>query len=139
MQTNTNNDIFEIASRAKIRFTSMRGALTVEQLWDLPLLSQDGFNLDAVAREANKNLKSLTEESFVATERTPAHDKAEVTLAVVKHIIAVKIAEEAANKKRAENRVKKARLLEILAEKEDGKMSELSVKELQKQIAALDT
>jgi hypothetical protein len=136
MQT---NNIFEIASRAKLRFTSTRGLLTVEQLWDLPLLTQDGFCLDAVAREANKNLKSLTEESFVATERTPAHDKAEVTLEVVKHIIAVKIAEEAANKKRAENRVKKARLLEILAEKEDGKMSELSVKELQKQIAALDT
>lgn len=136
MQT---NNIFEIASRAKIRFTSTRGLLTVEQLWDLPLLSQDGFNLDAVAREANKNLKSLTEESFVATERTPAHDKAEVTLEVVKHIIAVKIAEEAANKRRAENRVKKERLLEILAEKEDGKMSALSVKELQKQIAALDT
>lgn len=73
------------------------------------------------------------------TERTPAHDRAEIALTVVKHIIAVKIEEEEAAKKRAENRVKKERLLQILAEKEDGKLSELSIKELQKQIAALDT
>ena len=139
MQTNTNTNIFEIVTRAKIRFPSTRGELSVEQLWDVPLLSKDNFDLDTIAKEANRRLKALTEESFVRTERTAAHDRAETTLAVVKHIIAVKIEEEETAKKRAENRVKKARLLEILAEKEDGKLSELSVKELQKQIAALDT
>lgn len=138
MQTNTSNDIFEIATRAKIRFTSTRGELTVEQLWDVPLLAKDNFDLDTIAKEANRRLKALTEESFVRTERGAAHDKAETTLEVVKHIIAVKLAEEAAVAKRTENRAKKERLLQILAEKEDGKLSALSVKELQKQLDALD-
>ena len=36
-------NIFEYATRAKLRFASSRGDLTVEQLWDVPLRSTDGF------------------------------------------------------------------------------------------------
>jgi len=135
METN----MFEYATRNKIRFTSMRGEMSVEQLWDVPLRSKDGFDLDAVAKAANKSLKALTEESFVSTERTPAHEKAELTLEIVKHVIQVKLAEEAAAKKRADNRVEREKLLKILAEKQEGKLSELTEKELQKRINALET
>jgi hypothetical protein len=132
------NNIFEYATRNKLRFQSQRGELSVEQLWDVPLRSKDGFDLDNVAKTANKALKALTEESFVSTERTPAIDRAEVTLEIVKHVIQVKLAEEATAKKRAENRAEKERLLAILAEKQAGKLSELSEKELQKRISALE-
>lgn len=134
----TSDNIFETATRAKLRFTSARGELSVEQLWEVPLRSRDGFDLDAVAKGANKALKALTEESFVSMERTPAHTKAELTLEIVKHIIGVKLAEEEAAKKRADNRVEKEKLLQILAEKQAGKLSELSEKEIQKRINALD-
>lgn len=132
-------NMFEYATRNKVRFTSTRGELTVEMLWDVPLRSKDGFDLDAVAKTANKSLKALTEESFVSTERTPAHEKAELTLEIVKHVIQVKLAEEVAAKKRADNRVEKEKLLRILAEKQEGKLSELTEKELQKRINALET
>ena len=49
------------------------------------------------------------------------------------------MAEEETAKKRAENRVEKEKLLGILAEKQAGKLSELSEKELQKRINALET
>ena len=133
METN----MFEYATRNKIRFSSTKGELTVENLWDLPLLSKDGFDLDAVARTANKTLKDLTEESFVRTERTPKIAKAEATLEIVKHVIATRLAEEAAAVKRAENKVERERLLAILAEKQAGKLSDLSEKELQRRISAL--
>ena len=136
MQTNSN--MFETATRAKLRFTSTKGELTVEQLWDVPLRSRDGFDMDAIAKGANKALKSITEESFVSTERTPAHAKAELTLELCKYIIGVKLAEESAAKTRADNRVEKERLLGILAEKQAGKLSELTERELQKRINALD-
>ena len=132
-------NIFEYAVRNKIRFESPRGALSVEQLWDVPLRSRDGFDLDAVARTAYKTLKALTEESFVSSERTLAHEKAELTLAVVKHVIQVKLGEGAAAKRRAENREEKEKLLRILAEKQEGKLSSLTEKELQKRINALET
>ena len=137
MQTNTST-MFETATRTKIRFTSTRGELSVEMLWDVPLRSRDGFDLDAIAKSANKALKALTEESFVSTERTPAHAKAELTLELVKYVISVKLAEEETAKKRAENKVEREKLLAILAEKQAGKLSELSEREIQKRINALD-
>lgn len=132
------DDLFLFATRNKLRFASTRGELSIETLWDVPLRSNDGFNLDAIARAANKTFKDATEESFVATTRTPAHVRLERTLDVVKRVIEVKLADEALAKKRAENKVEKERLLAILAEKQAGKLSELSEKELQKRIAALE-
>jgi len=131
-------NIFEYATRNKLRFASSRGDLTVEQLWDVPLRSTDGFNLNAVAKNASKVLKDISEENFVETAKTPAHARLENALEVVKYIIESKLADETAAKKRAENRVEKAKLLEILAEKQDGKLSALSENELKKRIAALD-
>jgi hypothetical protein len=130
---------FEFATRNKLRFDSTRGLLSVEQLWDLPLRSKDGFDLDGVAKQVNKKLKDLTEESFVQIERSPAQDSAEIALELVKYIISVKLAEEDEAKVRAANREKKQQLLRILAEKQEGALSELSVRELQKQIDALKT
>lgn len=131
-------NLFEYATRSKIRFSSSRGELTVEQLWDVPLRSKDGFDLNAVAQAANKALKAASEESFVETARTALHVRLETTLEAVKHVIGVKLAEEEAAEKRAANKIEREKLLSILAEKQAGKLSELSEKELQKRIAALE-
>ena len=133
-------NLFEYATRNKLRFDSTKGPLNVEMLWDVPLRSRDGFDLDTIAKTANKTLKACSEESFVnLTERTPARERAEVTLEIVKHVIGVKLTEEETAKRRAENRVEKEKLLRILAEKQEGKLSELTEKELQKRIKALET
>lgn len=131
-------NIFEYATRAKLRFTSVRGELTVEHLWDVPLRSRDDFNLDAIAKAANKTLKSVSEESFVETTKTVVAARAEAALEVVKYVIETKLAEEKAAESRASKQKEKAKLLEILAEKQEGKLSALSENELKKRIAALD-
>ena len=130
-------NIFEYATRTKLRFTSMRGELTLEQLWDVPLRSRDDFNLNAVAKAANKAWKDISEESFVETTKTPEHVRRETALEIVKYVIDTKLAEENLAKLRADNKIEKEKLLEILAEKQDGKLSELSEKELRRRIAAL--
>lgn len=130
--------IFEYATRNKLRFTSSRGELTVEQLWDVPLRSSDGFNLNAIAKSANEAVKVINEENFVETTRTVAHTRIETVLEVVKHVIGVKLADETAAKKRAENKVKREKLLTALAEKQNGKLSALSERELKKQIDELE-
>lgn len=133
-------NIFEYATRNKLRFTSSRGELTTEQLWDVPLRSKagDDFNLNAIAKVASKALKDVTEESFVETERTPAHARFEATLDVVKLVIDAKLADEETAKKRAENKVKKEKLLAALEKRQDEKLDDLSIRDLQRQIAALD-
>lgn len=130
-------NIFEYATRNKLRFASAKGDLTTEQLWDVPLRSSDGFNLDAIAKNANRAFKEATEESFVSSTRTPAVTRLELTLETVKRVIEVKIADEELAKKRAANKDEKEKLLAILAKKQEGKLDELSEKELQRRIAAL--
>jgi hypothetical protein len=131
-------NLFEYATRNKLRFPSARGELTTEQLWDVPLRSKDEFNLNSIAKTASKAWKDLSEESFVETTKTPEHTRRETALELVKYIIQVKLADEAADKKRAENKLEKERLLKILADKQAGVLSELSEKELQARIAALE-
>jgi hypothetical protein len=132
-------NLFEFATRNKLRFSSIKGELTAEQLWDVPLRSNDGFNLNEVAKQANKSWKAATEESFVEAPRTSAHVRLEVALDLVKHVINAKLSEEETAKTRADNRIEKEKLLKILAEKQNGKLSDLSEKELQRRIAALDS
>ena len=130
---------FEYATRNKIRFASTRGELTIEQLWDVPLRSKDDFNLNVIAKAANKAFKDISEENFVETAaKTPEHTRREMVLQTIKHIIDIKLFEEEVAAKRAENKLEKEKLLKILAEKQDGKLSALSEQELRKRIAALD-
>lgn len=132
-------NVFEYATRHKLRFASARGDLSLEQLWDVPLRSKDAFDLNVIAKGANKALKDATEESFVGpAARTPAHTRLAATLEVVKLVIEAKLADEQAAATRAEKKLEKEKLLAILAEKKDGKLSELTEKELQKRIAALE-
>ncbi len=132
-----NADIFEFATRNKLRFNSSRGPLSVEQLWDVPLRSNDGFNLNEVAKAANKILNSATEEDFVETGRTAHQTRLEVSLEVVKHVIDAKLEDEKAAKRHSEKRIEKERLLLILSEKQNGKMSDIFERELQRRIEAL--
>lgn len=132
------SDLYKYAALNKLRFPSIRGALVVEQLFDMPLSSISGFDLDTVAREVNAELKACGEESFVSTTPSPRHKELEVALDVVKDVIAyrqAKIAESEARKHRA---VERRRLLDALEAKKDQALSEASIDELEKQLAALD-
>jgi hypothetical protein len=130
--------MFEYALRHKLRFQSSRGELTTEQLWDVPLRSKDDFNLNTVAGAASKALKDATENNFVETARSPKQDRLQIAFEVVKYVIDAKIFEEGEAKKRAERKAEKEQLLAILAEKQKGELSDLSVKQLQKRIDALE-
>lgn len=130
--------IFEYATRNKLRFASVKGELTVEQLWDVPLRGSNDFNLNSIAKAASKALKEISEENFVETSKTAEHTRREMALEAVKYVIDTKLAEEKAAAARAERKQEKEKLLKILAEKQDGKLSELSERELQKRIAALE-
>lgn len=138
---NTQNNlliIFTYATRNKLRFASVRGELSVEQLWDVPLRSRDDFNLNTIAKAANKALKEISEENFVETTKSTEHTRREMALEVVKYIIDAKLTEAEESAARAEKKQEKEKLLKILAEKQDGKLSALSEKELQKRIEALE-
>ncbi len=130
-------NIFEQATRQALRFSSNRGELSTEQLWDLPLTSRQGFDLDSVAKEVNQRLKSVTEESFVVKTTNPEKDSLELKLEVLKHIIAAKQAEADARRNAAERAAERQKLYDILAEKQDSALKDLSVEDIQKRLAEL--
>lgn len=131
-------NLFLQATRRKFRFPSNKGDLSVEQLWDLPLTSRNGFDLDTVAKTVNTHLKAASEESFVVTSSNPAKTTLQDQLEVIKAIIAVKLDEAAKAKMRSDRAAERQRLLEILDQKEDDELKGLSREEIKKRLAELD-
>ena len=122
--------IFEKATREKFRYPSTKGLLTTEQLWELPLTAKSGFSLDDVAKAVNAELKAIDTESFVATETNPAKAALEAKLEVVKHVIAVRLAEDQAAKAAAAKKLEKEKLLAVLGRKQDAVLENLTEAEL---------
>jgi hypothetical protein len=122
--------IFEKATREKFRYPSTKGLLTTEQLWELPLTAKSGFSLDDVAKTVNAELKAIDTESFVATETNPAKATLETKLEVVKHVIAIRLAEDQAAKAAAAKKLEKEKLLAVLGRKQDAVLENLTEAEL---------
>jgi hypothetical protein len=135
-----NEQLFEIASRKKLRFQTVRGLISTEDLWDLPLINRitAGFDLDTVAKAVNRELKSLAEESFVTTKANPRADQLGLQLEIVKHIIATIQREDQERTAREGRKAERARLLEILDQKQGEKMMGMTEKQLKARIAELE-
>ncbi len=129
--------LFEKASRKKLRFPSTKGELSVEQLWDLPLTSNNGFDLDTIAKAVNKTVKETAEESFVKPV-VSANVLPALRLEVVKRIIEVKLEEADKATKAAAKRQERQQLLEALAHSKQNELAGLSPEEIQKRLDALD-
>ena len=132
------SNIFEAATRKAMRFATERGPVTMEQLWQMPLQAKNLFDLDNVAKACNAKVKSFAEESFVTTASSnPAKAEAELALEVVKHIIAVKMAEAADAAQAAKKAETRQKILGIMAEKQDEALKGMSMEDLKKQLDAL--
>jgi hypothetical protein len=129
--------MFEQAAREKYRFDSPKGQLQVEDLWDLPLTSTVGkANLDDIARGLNKQLKSGDDVSFVNVAQK-SNPLIQAKFDLVRHIIGVKLAENAAATARTDARAKKQKLLEIIERKQNAEMEGKSLADLMAEINAL--
>lgn len=126
-------DMFEQASRLKLRFESSRGLLTVEDLWELPLQSSTGRpNLDGIAIGLYEQVKHTADIPSFVNPTTENEQASTLQLAfdIAKHIIGVRVAERDELKLASERREKKQRILELIARKEDEALGERSVDEL---------
>ena len=128
MKTN----IFEYAVRNKLRFP-FKGMISVEDLWDLSL-----SNLDSIYKILNKQIKQSEEESLLTT-KTDVDTELEVQIAIVKHIVSVKLEEKEAMEKAAAKEAQKQKIMSIIATKEDEALRNSSVDDLRKMLDELDS
>ena len=125
-----NQNIFEVASRMKIRF-AYRGMITVEDLWDLSVQE-----LDRIFQKLNKALKESKEESLLSPQAKEDSELA-IAVAIVRHIVEVKLAEAAVALAAVERRAKKEKILSILADKQDDSLRNMSQEDLTKMLEDL--
>jgi hypothetical protein len=128
--------MFEQISRLKLRFESVSGLITVEDLWDLPLTSERRANLNDIAIGLSRKLKDSENESFVV-KATPKNEELQLKFEAVKHIIAVRLAEAEHAKQLKENREKKERILAIIDKKQNAALEGASLEELQGMVNSL--
>ena len=122
--------MFEYVARNKVRFP-FKGLISVEDLWDLSLT-----NLDSIYRTLNKQVKQSEEESLLNT-KTTVDKELDVQIAIVKHIVAVKLAEQEAREKASAKKAQKQKIMTIIASKQDEALQNSSVEDLQKMLDEL--
>lgn len=122
--------MFEYATRNKVRFP-FKGLISVEDLWDLSLT-----NLDSIYKALNKQVKQSEEESLLNT-KTTVDKELDVQIAIVKHIVAVKLTEQEAREKASAKKAQKQKIMAIIASKQDEALQNSSVEDLQKMLDEL--
>lgn len=121
------NDIFAIATRRKYRFP-FNGQIGVEDLWDL-----SASQLDRVFKTLKKDQKTSNEESLLTT-RSDEDSDLDVKIAVVKFVFETKQADKLAAIELAEKIEKKKRIRELIADKKDEALKNMSVEDLEKML-----
>ena len=122
--------MFESATRKKIRF-NYKGSCSVEDLWDLTIKE-----LDSIFKELNFNLKQQKEESLLDV-KTVSDEILDLKIAIVKHIVEVKLTEQEAKKVSVFKAAQKQKLMGIIESKQDAALKEMSIKDLEKIIESL--
>jgi hypothetical protein len=124
-------NIFEYAVRNKVRFP-FKGMISVEDLWDLSLT-----NLDSIYKTLNKQVKQSEEESLLSTSAN-VNTELEVKIAIIKHIVSVKLTEKENAEKAAAKKAQKQKIMSIIATKENEALQNSSIEELNKMLDELE-
>lgn len=137
-------DLFEKASRLKLRFNTPKGLVTAEDLWDLPLNSRAGHaNLDDLAKELNRAIKAESSEvSFVDTASSARAsstqaDVLETKFEIVKRVIQIKVEERDQVERARTKAAQKQRIMEIIDRKQNEQLEESSIEDLHKMLGDL--
>lgn len=123
--------MYKEALQKKLRFTTGKGNLTTEDLFDLNLEA-----LDNLALTLDKMVQESPRKSFIKVTN-PKSEILELKLEIVKDVINTKLQKAASKAEAKDKAAKKAQLVEILARKQAQSLEDLSEEELKKRIAEL--
>lgn len=144
MRTEETTNIFEQASRIKLRIPSSKGNLTVEDLWDLPLRRKnpkdgDEYSLNELAKKYSNLIKAEESTDFVNLDGInpePEHDaqtkKNELIFSILLAVINTRVAEIKEKEAELVKEQTNAKILRLISEKKDAELKQASVEELEK-------
>lgn len=115
---------FRKALENKYRY-SYKGTLSTEDLFDLSV-----EELDSIYKKLNKQKKEQKEDSLLG-EKIPKSTKLDIKIEIIKEIVNQKLKERDDLKKAQETRMKKQKIMEILASKQDDALNNKTPEELE--------
>jgi hypothetical protein len=124
-------NIFEKATREKLRFSSAKGQLNVEDLWGLSLAA-----LDRIAVGIHEKLESSGTKSFIGRPSVKSREES-LRFEIVKHIIDVKVQENEDSRKKVEVASQKEFLENLLKEKKMDELKGLTPEQIEEKIKNL--
>jgi len=127
---------FERAMREGITFNTTIGLLTTEDMWRIPLRSNDKLNLDEITSAVDEEIQKSSKKSFV-DKQTNADEILELKMDILKYIIDVKLKEEEEKKNANLKKEKRKRLLALRAAKQNDLDSNKSLEEIDAELAEL--
>jgi len=124
--------MYKTALKNQYLYRTKRGSITTQDLFDLPLSGNNGFNLDQVAKDIDADITQDKRPSFVEpTQENPTNAN---KLKIVKDIIKDKLDAKDALKVKAANAAKREQILRLLAAKQDDALAAKSEAELLKEL-----
>lgn len=120
-------DIFEYAAENKLRFP-YKGSISTEDLYDLGV-----EELDMIFKTLNREVKKSNEESLLA-KKSDADTKLNVKIEIIKKIVSKKLAEIEESKNAIMKKHKNEKIMELIAQKQDENLRNLSIDELKKML-----
>lgn len=132
-------EIYKKAAKKKLRFSTNRGSLPVEQLFDLP--KEEIRQLVIKAREDAKKSSGEVSDTELSFLDSPAKTKAtddELRFEILKDIYLTKKTAEEKAQKRAEAKANNKKILELIARKQDEALEKKSIKDLEKLLESED-
>lgn len=129
-------ELFAKAVKLGIVFQTPRGARTPQEIWRMPLVGNNDFNLDTVSSMLLHRIDEAQGKSLVITVgKVDPED--ELRLEVLKYIIKDKRADMAAAQQAAERKRQREELQQDIAEKQREVRKERTLEEMQRELASL--
>lgn len=127
----TTENLFEMATRSKLRFPSTKGELSVEDLWDLSDKDLDVVYKNLKDQEVKSSEESLLDDANVDPKLTAA-------IGIVRYIFTTKRKEKLAEKERINKKLKQKKYIDALSKKHDEAIEKMSEAELRAMIDSLE-
>lgn len=127
----TTENLFEMATRSKLRFSSTKGELSVEDLWDLSDKDLDVVYKNLKDQEVKSSEESLLDDANVDPKLTAA-------IGIVKYIFTTKRNERLEAKELIDKKRNQQLYIDALSRRKLKDIDNMSVEELEAKIAELD-
>lgn len=118
-------DIYKKAAQNKLRFSTTKGNLSAEQLFDLSLT-----DLDNLAVSLEESYEESKGKSFLR-KRTTKDVTIKLQFDIVLDVLQTKVAESEAAQEAKETKEHNQKILTLISEKKDGELKGKSIKQLE--------